>query len=152
SRFADHWTPSGFVPSHRTIFECNLELAIIVIVFRDVIREPGTDGADADGFALSHLAHHIDVVHTTIHDRAQGGHEVSVECPHPGLALLIEIHPHDQGLPKLLGHFYELFPAWVVSEDVPHDQLFVGFLRCSNHIFCSLHAVGDGFFDVYVAS
>src|SRR5690554_6418671 len=68
SSFPDHWPPSGCVPTYTTIFKSDLQLAVVIIVIRYFVSQPGSYGINLNRLRTRHLAHHIDVVYAAIDD------------------------------------------------------------------------------------
>src|SRR5689334_22679999 len=73
-----HRPPACFIPAHRSIFETDLQLTIIIIPDRDIFGKPCANSRYLYGLRARHLAHHVDVVDPAIHDRAQTFHLVTM--------------------------------------------------------------------------
>jgi hypothetical protein len=57
---------------------------------------------DTPPFEPTHLAHYINVMNTTVYNRAKTGHQVSMYSPHITMALLVKVHTHDQRFTQLM--------------------------------------------------
>ena len=97
-RFAHHRPPSGLVPAHRAVGEGYLQMTVVVHIIRHLIGESGSYPAHAHGTSVCHQAHHVYVVHSTVHNWRHRAHELTMRFPHVTATLLVEVHAHHQGL------------------------------------------------------
>ena len=84
---------------------------------------------DAHRLRAGHLAHHVDVVHAAVDDRAHRVHQVAVPVPRLAVALLVQVHPHHQRLAERPRDLDEARPRGVDAQDVADHQLAVGGAR-----------------------
>ena len=75
-----------------------------------------------------------------VDDRTASLQERLVRLPHVTVALLIEVHAHDERLAKRLHGLDELGPGRVVTEDVTDDDLALHFLGLGDDLL----GFGDG--------
>ena len=118
-----HGTPAGLVPTDGTVGEGHLQVAVIDLPRRHVLGEAGADAGDAHRPAAGHETHHVDVMDPAVDDGAAGLQEGLMGLPHVAIALLIQVHAHDQRLAQRLHGPDELRPGRVVAEDIADDDL-----------------------------
>ena len=145
--FTHHRSPSCFIPSYRTISKANLQLAIIIIICRNIFSQARANGIDLYRFRAGHLTHHINIMHATIYNRTEAFHQVAVNIPHLAVALLIEVHAHHQGFAKFTGNFHKLCPRRMVAENIAHYYFLICFLSSSNHSLSAFYSSSQGFFN-----
>src|SRR5690606_3912226 len=73
-RLTDHWPPARLIPAHRSIIKADLQLAVIVVIWRYVVAEPRADGRHQYRLRGCHLAHHVDIMNTTVYNRTKALH------------------------------------------------------------------------------
>ena len=147
-----HRTPAGFIPAHGAVGEGHLEMAVVNLAHRHIFGEAGADTGDAHGATAGHEAHHIDIVDAAVDDRAAGLQERLVRLPHVTIALLVEVHAHDERLAKRLHGLDKLGPGRVVTEDIADDDLTLHFLGLGDDLLGFGDSNGQGLLDEDMAT
>src|SRR5690606_14933702 len=120
-----HRAPSSFVPTHTPIGKAYLQLAVVVIIQRNNIGQPGSYSGHTDRPGISHLAHDIDIMHSAIHNRTTAFHQATVHIPFPAMALLVQVHPEYQRCAHLSPFFDKSDPGRVVTKNISYDKFLV---------------------------
>ena len=129
-----------------------MQVAVVVHVLVNFVRQPRANRMDADWLGTRHLAHDIDIVHAAIDDRRDRIHQLLMNGPLGAGRLLIEIHPHNQRFTEGLADFDKLYPRRMNPQDITNHQFLAGNLCELRNLFGLGHRIGQGFFDKYVAA
>ena len=115
-------------------------MAIVDLTGGHIFGQAGADARDAHGAATGHEAHHVDIMDAAVDDGATGLEERLMRLPHVTIALLIEVHAHDERLAERLHSLDELGPGRVVTEDVADNDLALHFFGLGDDLL----GLGDG--------
>ena len=76
-----HGAPPCLIPPNTSVLKCHLQVPVIDFILGDIIRKPRPQARHPNWPGTGHLAHHVDVVHTTVHDRRDRGNKVPMGLP-----------------------------------------------------------------------
>ena len=75
-----------------------------------------------------------------------------MHIPHLPVALLVEVHPHHQGLTQTPSELHKLLPGGVMAQDIAHHHLSLCLPGSGNHPFGPCYRGGERLFDKQMTS
>ena len=93
---------------------------------------PGTQKF-SHGLGIGDLAHHIDIMHPAVDDRRRGLHQRLMNLPSRAIRLLVQVQTEDIRPAKRPRFGNQGLPAWMVAQDIAHDQLLTIGLGAIHH-------------------
>src|ERR1700677_2878984 len=112
-----------------------MEMTVIVCALADLVGEPRADGVDPQRLGARDLAHHVDIVHSTVDDWTYRLHQALVDLPLLAGRLLVQVHAHYQRLAQGLADLDEFRPGRMHPENIADRNFQVLRLRKGENLF-----------------